>query len=601
MSYTTKTEQIYANRLLLTSKTGNDVDIVCSTGNVKINGLLPTGGSGTSLPIDGVGDITITGNLDVNGDGVATGLIEGENVHCKGPMRVDGKLSVPTNDIEVTTGKITLSAGNLEQGGSGKITSGSGGVESYGDITTVGAHDLIIGRDIYFDGNDIYKRENNPPQDISYKTFKGLIGKADNNIFTGTNDFADKVRLGTESGGVFTESGLTLNTNGDLQSVNINNTTLLQCGNINCGNGGTNEIRCKKIITRTTEDDVNNPDGWIITQEAPSNPAQTKDRILDIQSQEANAFIAIRSNEQTQIYPNLVLNPRTNALGGEMVAAVFSVGKGSLTDFKIEQPRTGTDVDNMLVTMGGGTNAKIKFKNETGADLMFIEEATAGQADGRIYISDGIYFGVTGIHNHITESGNNLLIDQNDATSETQIRDNTSNPIISVKKTEVVLSNPLPLKFGLYSFRPIQYKLTRTLTIAASPDTTNFTNMAFNCQSDTWTLVNDNSSVSMYNAALEGYYKCTISQTGASSAGNFDFCDIIFDYVLRLSIQTSPDIDITEPSFNYRKKPTNQARPTIEIDHLNTPVQSQPVFVLYPNQSVGETMPIEVRLTKLDF
>ena len=104
-----------------------------------------------------------------------------------------------------------------------------------------------------------------------------------------------------------------------------------------------------------------------------------------------------------------------------------------------------------------------------------------------------------------------------------------------------------------------------------------------------------------YNVLLEGYYKCTITQTADSSSGNFSACDLMFDYILHLSIQTAPDIDITEPSFNYRKKPSNQARPTIEIDHLNTPVQSQPVFVLYPNQSAGETMPIEVRLTKLDF
>jgi hypothetical protein len=105
----------------------------------------------------------------------------------------------------------------------------------------------------------------------------------------------------------------------------------------------------------------------------------------------------------------------------------------------------------------------------------------------------------------------------------------------------------------------------------------------------------------MYNLLLEGYYKCTITQTAASSSSNFIACDIMFDYVLHLSTQTAPDIDITEPAFNYRKKPTNQTRPSIEIDHLNTPVQSQAVFVLYPNQSAGETMPIEVRLTKLDF
>ena len=606
---------------------GNNIDITATgAGKVFINGVEPgSGGSGGSPPISGQGDITITGNVTASGDGITTGKIESQVMKSLGNMVCDGNLEMPLGNIDLTTGNLSIpntssggiaiagtgglsvnsgditTGGNITGSGTNKITSGSGGIDSYGDIQTIGAHDLVIGNNIYFDGTDIFKRTQNPQVDTSYKIFKGLVARNDSTIWTGTNDFAEKVRLGTESGGTFTESGLTLNTNGTLQSVNINNTTLLQCGNINCGNGGTNEIRCKKIVTRTNEDDVNNPDGWIITQEAPSNPAQQIDRILDIQAQEANAYVTIRSSEPNQIVPSLVLNPRTSALGGEIIATSFRLGDGALTDWKIEQPKSGTDSVNLVITAGSGTNAKVKFKSDSGADLMFIEEATPGQGDGRIYLSDGIYFGVTGIHNSITESGNNLLIDQNNANSETQIRDNSNNPIISVRKTAVVLANNIPLNYGLFSTLPIQYKLNRTLTIAATPDTTTFTNMAFNCQSDTWTRVNDNTSVSMYNLLLEGYYKVTITQTGDSSAGNFIACDLMFDYVLHLSIQTAPDIDITEPSFNYRKKPTNQARPTIEIDHLNTPAQSQPVFVLYPNQSAGETMPIEVRLTKLDY
>jgi len=521
---------------------GKNVDIVSEGGGkILINGVEPTGGSGGQLPLTGTGNIDITGNITAEGDGITSGKIEGESMKSKGVLVVDGKLTVPTSDLEVTNGKIIVGAGNIEQGSAGKIVSGTGGLESHGDIITIGAKDLIMGNNIYFEGTDIYKRENNPPQDTSYKVFKGLVARNDSTIWTGTNDFAEKVRLGTESGGTFTESGLTLNTNGTLQSVNINNSTLLQCGNINCGNGGTNEIRCKKIVTRTNEDDVNNPDGWIITQEAPSNPAQQIDRILDFQAQEANAYISIRSSEPSQIVPNIVLNPRTSALGGEIISNLFRVGDGALTDWNIENPKTGTDTNNLVITAGGGSNAEIRFKNNSGAD------------------------------------------------------------IANIRETAIVLANPIPLQFGAYSFRPIQYKLTKTLTIAAAADTTNFTNMAFNCQSDTWTNVNTNQSISMYNAALEGYYKCTITQTALSSAGNFNKCDIMFDYIYHLSIQTAPDIDVTEPAFNYQAKPTNQARPTIRIDHLNTPVQSQPVFVLYPNQSAGETMPIEVRLTKLDF
>ena len=601
MSYTSKTEQIYANTLLLTSETGTDVDIISNTGNVKINGVLPTGGSGTSLPIDGVGDITVTGNITANGDGVTTGKIEGQSMKSKGVLVCDGKLSVPTNDIEVTTGKITLSAGNLEQGGTGKITSGSGGVESYGDITTVGAKDLIIGNNIYFDGTDIFKRTQNPAQDISYKIFKGLIAKNDNNIFTGTNDFANTVRLGTESGGVFTESGLTLNTSGTLQSVNINNSTLLQCGNINCGNGGTNEIRCKKIKTRTNEDDVNNPDGWSITQQAPSNPVDGFDKVLDLQAGETGGFCVIRSLD-SQTGPNITLDPRTDALGGRVVCNEVALGNGGASSFTMGQPKSGADVSNALLKLGTSSSV-LKFQDSTGnVDLMTLQQEV-GTGDGLLLIR-AIEFETNGNKIYQLRNGlTNLNVYFKQATEfhEFIFEDNSGGQIIRIRKIQVEFKENIPILFGALPFQPIQYRLTRTITIAANADTTNFTNMAFNCQSDTWTKVNDGQSMSMYNLLLEGYYKCTITQTGDSSSGNFSACDLMFDYVLHLSIQTAPDIDITEPAFNYRKKPSNQARPTIRIDHLNTPVQSQPVFVLYPNQSVGETMPIEVRLTKLDY
>jgi hypothetical protein len=582
---------------------GGDVDIVCSNsgGKILINGVEPTGGSGGQLPLTGTGDISITGNITASGDGVTNGKIEGESMKSKGVLVVDGKLTVPTNDIEISTGKMIVSAGNIEQGGAGKIVSGSGGLESHGDIITIGAKDLIMGNNIYFEGTDIFKRTLNPQVDTSYKIFKGLVARNDSTVWTGTNDFADTVRLGTESGGTFTPSGLTLNTTGTLQSVNINNSTLLQCGNINCGNGGTNEIRCKKIITRTNEDDVNNPDGWTITQQAPSNPADGFDKVLDIKAAEAGGFCVIRSLD-SQTGPNITLDPRTDALGGRVVCNEVALGNGGSSSFTMEQPKSGADVANALFQLGTSSSV-LKFKDSTGnVDLMTLQQEVS-TGDGLLLIR-AIEFETNGNRIYQLRNGlTNLNVYFKQATEfhEFIFEDNQGGQIIRIRKTQVEFKENIPILFGQLPFQPIQYRLTRTITIAANADTTNFTNMAFNCRSDTWTKVNDGSTMSMYNVLLEGYYKCTITQTADSSSSNFSACDLMFDYILHLSIQTAPDIDITEPSFNYRKKPTNQARPTIRIDHLNNPVQSQPVFVLYPNQSAGETMPIEVRLTKLDF
>jgi hypothetical protein len=324
--------------------------------------------------------------------------------------------------------------------------------------------------------------------------------------------------------------------------------------------------------------------------------------VLDIQAGEAGGFCVVRSLD-SQTGPNITLDPRTDALGGRVVCQEVALGNGGSSSFTMGQPKSGADVANALLKLGTSSSV-LKFKDSTGTiDLMTLQQETA-TTDGLLLIR-AIEFETNGNRIYQLRNGlTNLNVYFKQATEfhEFIFEDNQGGQIIRIRKTQVEFKENIPILFGALPFQPIQYRLTRTLTIAASPDTTNFTNMAFNCQSDTWTRVNDGATgVSMYNALLEGYYKVTISQTGASSSNNFDFCDIMFDYILRLSIQTAPDIDISEPTFNYRKKPTNQPRPTIEIDHLNTPVQSQPVFVLYPNQSSGETMPIEVRLTKLDY
>jgi hypothetical protein len=547
--------------------TGKEVDIISYNGaDIKINGVVPSGGGGSQLPINGTGDIDIIGNLNVN-------------------------------DVQGGGAKGIISA-------SKSMSTGLGGLYSSGNIETAPSGIIKSGSSIYFDGQDIYKKYPNVVPaipDKTYKEYKGLVATGDNSTFTGTNVFRETVKVQTSDGAVppVLTDQITLNKNGDLQSKNANVDTLIQTGKINCGNGADNEVRARKFYTRTNENSIGGKEGWSISQQIPSNPADPVDTFLQIKAGEAGGLCTIISSDFAGSEPSITLDPRNQATGGKIVSTALNLGVNGASDFVIEKPKSGAETNNLLVKVGS-TNGTIKFQNQSGTNLMLIEEASSSNK-GRLYIGEGVFFGTTGIHNNITESGNNLLIDQNNANSETQIRDNSNNPIVSFRKTAVVVSNPLPIQFGAYSFRPIQYRLTRTLTIAATPDTTNFTNMAFNCQSDTWTTVNDNTSVSMYNLALEGYYKCTITQTADSSSGNFSACDLMFDYILHLSIQTAPDIDITEPSFNYRKKPSNQARPTIEIDHLNTPVQSQPVFVLYPNQSAGETMPIEVRLTKLDF
>lgn len=193
------------------------------------------------------------------------------------------------------------------------------------------------------------------------------------------------------------------------------------------------------------------------------------------------------------------------------------------------------------------------------------------------------------------------------------VLDETGNPLFILSKfglisqklmnqnANLILSSASTLKFGGYAFRPTQFTRDATITIRSTPDRTNFTNMIFNCQSTSdFINVNTGQNESMYNAALEGIYKCSVSQNGTSSANSYTMVIILFDYVLRLSTQSTPDI-IPSVSYGYRIEPSGALPPTVEVDHLNTPIQSQPVYLNFPgsNSAAGETMDVTVRLTQM--
>ena len=614
MSYYSKIESINADEIQLKSITATDVDITCLTGNVKINGIVPTGGGGVALPIVGVGDITVTGNITANGDGIASGKMEAQNITSTDNITITaGTLELIAGGVDILgNGNITLEGGgNINQEGLGKITSGLGGIESQGDIKTIGAYDLEIGKDIYFDGTDIYHRTNNPVGQKSYKDYKLLAGLNDANKFTGSNqfnsnstEFSAKVSVGTRDPQslLFTQN-LALNTSGNIESKTINNATLIQCGNINCGNAGENEVRARVFKTRTNENNL--PEGWTISQETPSNPADPLDNILQITAGAVGATVTITDSAFSGSVPNIELDPRTTTNGGKITTTQYNVGEGT-SGYLITQPKVGVNSENLLIMAGNGANPKVVFDDYGSTTTLMTLEQEAGPNDGMLRVPK-IEFGISGPRNRIynLQSGPtnlNLNIQHASDSSEIVFQNNQQGEIMIVKKTEIILGNTIPLKFGNYSFRPQQYSRNITLTIDGTKDTTNFTNMIFNPRTNTdWTNVNTGSiNQTIYNAALAGFYKVTVTQTALSSAGNYEAIKVICDYILEWSTQTSPDI---EPplTYGYKKKPSGGQPPVIDVDHTNNPVQSQPVFLLFPNQNAGETMPMTVKLTKLDF
>jgi hypothetical protein len=536
MSYVSKVEQIYANEVLLTSKTGKNVNISCSTGEVLINGSDPSGG-GASLPLIGTGNIEVVGDIEAEG-----------NITAKSGGPNQGLLTAVTANI---ASDLTITGnGNLRLNGTGTIqlanTVSCGGIISSGDINTTANNDFVSARNIYFEGQDLYHREVSgfPPQvvDTPYYAFKQLPQLNADNTFTGSNkfnsnttEFAAKVSVGTrDAGGLFTQN-LALNTSGNIESKTINNNSTIQTGTVNCGNGGTNTCSARVFTTRTS-----GTAGWTIEQQTAQG--NLLDNVLQIKGGQAGAYVTIVNSGFAGFVPNIVFDPQTEAEGGRIVTDTYTIGDSNPNMFSIKQPKTGADSANLII-QGSAVEGSIKFQN------------FAGTID-----------------------------------------------YVKIEPDSMELGANIPLRFQNYSFRPQQYSRNITLTIDGTKDTTNFTNMIFNPRQNTdWTNVNTGATnQSLYNATLVGYYKCTVTQTAISSASNYDGIKVIFDYVLAFSQQTSPDIS-PPISYGYTIKPSGGQPPQVDIDHTNNPVQSQPVFLLFPNQNAGETMAMTVKLTKMDF
>lgn len=510
---------------------GFDANCTVDFNNCTVTNLTGGGGGGVSDPLN-LNNINaaVAMTTPVLQPPAGSGLVINAN-GLQAPA--GGTLNISASTLETVDGDISTSGtGSVRVQGTGFITSGTT-ISAVGDISTGGNGDLVSGRDIYFDGIDVYKRTNvgGVVTNTEYSTFKGLAVKSAQNLFTDTNTFSGDI--------VMSGTGKTFaNSQGTIVSGTSNIETMT-CGTVDCDNGGTNRCAAKEFTTRTSGASTT---GWSMKQDVPSVPAVFSDNILQLSASQAGSFITVASSDYNPSgggFPSILIDPVTVANGGRISCAEHILGT-TASRFIIKQDNGGP-LDNHLQISAGNAAGEVRFKDDAGA-------TTA-----------------------------------------------------TVAKTAVSLGASIPINFGGYSFRPHQYSLSRTVTIASASDTSTFTNMLFNCRSDTFTDVNNGGSVSMYNALLEGVYKCSVTQTALSSAGNFNRITMVFDYVYRLSVQTDPDIIITEPSYNYAKKPTGQARPTIEIDHLNTPIQSQPVFLRFSSQSAGETMPVDVKLTKMDW
>ncbi len=553
MSYVSKVEQIYANELLLTSKTGTNVNISCSTGNVLINGSDPSGG-GASLPIIGTGNIDIVGTIKSTGDITTTaGKI----------IATTGDIDINTGNLELVTGDVNINGtGDLNVKGTGEITVGTGGVTSVGDIQT-SSGDIVSAGNIFFDGNDIFHRTNNPAAQTSYATFKQLAQLNAANTFTGANkfdsnvnEFSQRVSVGTrDAGGLFTQK-TAINNSGNIECVSLNNGTSITTGTINCDNGGDNSCAAKTFTTRTS-----GLAGWTIEQQEVGDGPSGLDNVLQMRGGQAGAYVSIVDSAFSGFVSTIILAPQTEAEGGLIQTDNFRVGDGGANSFNLIQPKTGSDAQNLLIK-SGASGGPIKFQNNAGTiDLVRIEPDSV-DGSGRIYCP-AIFFGTTGIHNSIVNdvsgAGNlNLKIRQATASSEVLFLDNTDSEIIRIQKTQVEFGQNIPILFNNFSFRPQQYTFNFTnATIDDNPT------VLFNSGTTLWTNVNDGGT-STLSTIGNNFFKMTIIGVPTNSAGVYGNFRWSGDFpFLNPAFPTGTVMNRYDGNFSIIKSPAGFTKPDI--------------------------------------
>ena len=503
MSFVSKGHSINCNSVTLGgiyANSSNSIDIRHSdpNKNILVNGILPSaGGGGGGVPA--IGDIDFIGNLNCN-DVVGGG----------------------------SKGIITAQK---------KINSGLGGVESTGLIKTGATGDIHSGKDLLFDGQDIYKSYPGvepPIANKTYKDYRGLVATGDNAIFTGEPVFRKTIKLQTSAGvppaPVVLTDQITLNSNGTIQCANANIGAALTVGTITCDNGGTNECKARVFNTRTS-----GIDGWSMKQDTPSVPAAFGDNVLQFTASQAGSFLTVASSDHdpsSGVLPSIIIDPVTVANGGRIQCAE---------------------------TIFGTTANRFIIKQDNGGGLDNILQINAGSASG-----------------------------------EVRFRDNDGQDKMRVTKTAIVLGSTIPVSFGAYVFRPVELVLNFTgATLDANPSA------LFNSLNTNFTRTNDGASVTL-NSQGEEVYHLTIDATSSSGStvGSSRFM-CLFPYMV--SANAAGQFVFSGNYCMNTTPPGGFTTPVIEGDGTGGPAGSTNYSFAFPSITGTETFNGTVRITRVNY
>jgi hypothetical protein len=533
MSYS-NSFNIGADNLVLGSATG--IVNISSLGgeDILINGVSPGGGGGG---VPAVGDIDFIGNLNCNdtAGGGTKGIITAEK----------------------------------------KINSGLGGIQSVGDIKTLAGGDLKSGRDILFNGQDIYKTYEGiepQPANKTYKEYRKLVATDDNSIFTGTNKFRNNAvsiqALNTDVPAVFVDK-ITLNTDGNINCNELNNATLLKSNSIICENGPTES---QKVMARQYHFRPNSLEttGWVFSQKAPEAGAPAADNYLMLQNTQATGSLNLVKSTFDPENPtpfDIVLDPQNG------------------------QVKTATSFD----------APKVNFrKNAT--DSWSISQPAAGDPAQATLIARAP--SVLGSFNILDDNSSPWA--QFSSLSTTLPKATTINATLNVNGN-TTLGSANSLLFGAYIFRPQQFYKDIT-DFSFNHSAIGSTNLLFNTGEppvQEWTNVNTgatNQAINLINNP--GAYKITIRQTTNGSQNEINGMRVMSDIVLSRPNDPAPIISLPSPtaySYELYNGVSGGNAPGAPIITMVPGGLTWAVHCTFPQTSNNETANIRVTLTHMPY
>jgi len=534
MSYS-NSFNIGADNLVLGSATG--IVNISSLGgeDILINGVSPGGGGGG---VPAVGDIDFIGNLNCNdtAGGGTKGIITAEK----------------------------------------KINSGLGGIQSVGDIKTLAGGDLKSGRDILFNGQDIYKTYEGiepQPANKTYKEYRKLVATDDNSIFTGTNKFRNNAvsiqALNTDVPAVFVDK-ITLNTDGNINCNELNNATLLKSNSIICENGPTES---QKVMARQYHFRPNSLEttGWVFSQKAPEAGAPAADNYLMLQNTQATGSLNLVKSTFDPENPtpfDIVLDPQNGQVktANSFDAPAVNFRKNATDAWSIYQPPAGD---------ANGNKLRIQNYQDNAGAVQILDDS-----------------------NNIWADFNNLSTSFNKPT----FINNTLNV-----NGNTTLGSANSLLFGAYIFRPQQFYKDIT-DFSFNHSTIGPTNLLFNTGEppvQEWTNVNTgaiNQSIDLINNP--GAYKITIRQTTNGSQNEINGMRVMSDIVLSRPNDPAPIIELAQPtaySYELYNAGSGGGNPGAPIITMVPGGLTWAVHCTFPQTSNNETANIRVTLTHMPY